>query len=200
MDWLIILFCGLFISCALLFQCACIVYAPFAAWTTLRHSGETKLSRAWRPVIAGAVSVVFLLGLWVYLEAKMKDEPFSVNAIRRGYLWLYTFWASVIFSNTAIVVVFFRAFRVGGLWDNLSLIAPAIVPLLTGLPLWIISGLLLLYTQQNVSKGTTGGTSITLPSLVFVLPFASTSANVIVLPMIFLLLDPLTSLFFLTSD
>ena len=185
MDWLIILLCGSFMLSAWLFQGACIIYAPIATFVAIGQARRHGPTSTWRVGLTGGLSAVFLLGLWIYFEAKMKGEPLSLKAVRTGYAWFYGFWAAVIFSNISLLIVFGRIARVGGIFDNLFILKPAIIPFLVGVPLWMISGHLL-FKQLSGDEGLHHRDHTVFRSLIFGLPLVGASINLMVLPVMFL--------------
>lgn len=194
MLWLIMIFCVPFMLFVFLFQFGCIIYAPFAGWTSAKYARNHPGLSVWNYALAGAGSSALLLGPWLYLRAKMRNEALSFDAIKKGYSWLYLFWAGVIFSNTVIIIVFFGVARVGGTFENLSLLAPAIIPLVAGVPLWMISRATLSRNLSIEWDRMANKRVDILPNSDLLLPFVYTSANIMVLPIMYKFLESINSL------
>ena len=102
---------------------------------------------------------------------------------------MYTFWAGVIITNFVVLV---GAIKIGGglgdnPWDFL-LFTPALVALGIGVPPWVMSRKALLRRSLVEKEISSSGVSI-LSERIFILPFAYTSANILLVPfMLFVLL------------
>ena len=140
---------------------------------------------------------------WVLCPAARTLAISSSQDEKRGFVvWCnqerlqlaISFWAGVIFSNTVIIIVFFGVARVGGTFENLSLLAPAIIPLVAGVPLWMISRATLSRNLSIEWDRMANKRVDILPNSDLLLPFVYTSANIMVLPIMYKFLESINSL------
>jgi len=187
---------GLIALAILAFQAFCIVWSPFAAVMCGRVARKRRLNIL-RYSIIGAIYSVLLFVPWMYIMQRMRHEHNTTEEFTFDYNLLYVMWGFWIFDIAAGVI--FMMFWVAGAdpipagwsWNYLSReylvwLMQGAIPL-TGALLWIISrkgtaGRLAAESEETRNVG-----DDELANLLDIRPFAYFSANIIAVPVTFLI-------------
>ena len=192
MYWTIIISGAFFVLCTLLYQGACIIYAPIAGVTCARYAIQKNRSDILQCFIAGVICSVLLLMPWIYIKQRMEGKSIAIQTIRTAYIALHILWACLIVANTAVVVWIWSVLRMGdSIFSSPTHLVPLLIPLGIGIPAWTASVIFLsvmFLRRRGTGEGeVTGGQDPNIsPVLPYILPFVGASASVPVVPLIIL--------------
>ena len=183
---------------AVLFQLFCIAWAPFAALICEIMARKRGLN-AGRYALVGAVYSVWLFVPWMDLIRRMRNPRTASGPLTSHYNLLYAFWLGVIIANG---IVTFIAIGMSGVhlpwmrgeWTDLShlrfwaaIFAPIIFPTAIGLPAWVKSRQALSSRNSREREEYDNLSIDLLPEREYIMPFALASANILVIPIVWLL-------------
>ena len=185
----------------ILFQMFCLVWAPFGAIVCALNAHGTKRSILGY-AIAGALASIFLFMPWVHLMKGMRNKRISGTEIGDSHRVVYALWLLWIVTHLGITLFYMF------LLEDISL-----VPEEWSWPyfrseylFWSINGLIIILAvmgwtisrkivfSELVSEHKKAGDVRLINSpkrmkIMYILPFASTSTNIIAIPVLVVLWD-----------
>ena len=199
-DFGIVLFVfgfGLVALATITFQAFCIIWSPVAAvicGLTAHKRGLNVL----RYAIFGAVCSMLLFVPWLYVLRRMRNEQKETKMLSFNYDALYIMWGVWILSNLSVVI--FYMFWLAGVdispseWSWTYFLHEYLFWLINGV-IPVIGALALIKSRNNAAEmGVVDGDSkdicntahSKLPEFVHIMPFAYFSANIVAVPVVFL--------------
>ena len=192
---------ALIASVGILFQVFCLVWAPFGTIACALGAYSAKRS-IWRYAIAGALASIFLFVPWVHLMKDLRNKRISGTEIGDSLKVVYAFW--LLWIVTHLVITLFYMFLLEDIslapeeWSWSYFRSEYLFWSINGLILtlaimgWTISRKVVFDNLVSEHKKAEDVRLISFPKrtkIMYILPFAATSANIIAIPVFVVLWD-----------